>query len=203
MAFTEMDIHKGSMMNKTLITGSLYQVSQQSQKPLAELFIDVRAAVIVDVSASMDRRDARDGKSRWQVAGEELTKLQAEMPGQIALFAFSDRVQFTPSGVLPETGKLGSTTKMSAALKHVKTMGLDIDGIRIMLVSDGEPNDQKATLDQAAKFTQRIDTIFVGPEGSKGASFLDELAKASGGIAATADCVSDLADTAMLLLMEG
>lgn len=190
-------------MNKSLVNGSLYQVSQQSQKPLAELFINVRAAVIVDVSTSMQSRDARDGKMRWQVAGDELTKLQGEMPGQIALFAFSDKVQFTPSGVLPETGKLGSTTHMASALKYVKSMGLDIDGIRIILVSDGEPNSRDATLEQAAKFSQRIDTIFVGPIDSRGASFLDELARASGGIAATAERVSDLADTAMLMLMEG
>jgi hypothetical protein len=187
-------------MNKTLVIGSLYQVAQQQQKPLAELFVDVRCAVIVDVSGSMAANDAGGGLSRWQAAGNELSTLQGEMPGEIAVFAFSKQVRFVPSGVLPELGTLGSSTGMARALNYVKSMGLDVAGVRIVLVSDGAPDSKEKTLDAAAKFTQRIDTIFVGPEGSPGAEFLARLAQASGGIAATADRVKELAATAKLLL---
>jgi hypothetical protein len=57
-----------------------------------------------------------------------------------------------------------------------------------------------ATLAAAAKFTQRIDTIFVGPEGGRGVAFLAKLAAASGGVAATAEKVRDLATTTRALL---
>jgi hypothetical protein len=187
-------------MSKALITGSLYQVAQQSNKSLAEMFVNVKCAVIVDVSGSMGAHDAGEGLSRWQAAGRELAALQGEMPGEIAVFAFSDHVQFVPSGVLPELGKLGSSTAMAKALNYVKSMGLDVAGMRIVLVSDGVPNSARQPLAIAAKFTQRIDTIFVGPEGGRGAEFLAQLAATSGGIAATAEKVHDLATTTKLLL---
>jgi hypothetical protein len=187
-------------MNNSLVKGSLYQVAQQQQKPLAELFVNVECAVIVDVSGSMAANDAGEGLSRWQAAGNELAALQGEMPGEIAVLAFSKRVLFVPSGVLPELGTLGDSTGMARALDYVRSMGLDVAGIRLVLVSDGAPDSKEKTLNAAAKFTQRIDTIFVGPEGSPGAEFLAQLAQASGGIAATADRVKELAATAKLLL---
>lgn len=187
-------------MNQFLVVGSLYQVSQRDNKSLAELFVNVRCAVIVDVSGSMGAHDAPGGVSRWQAAGRELTTLQGEMPGAIAVFAFSDQVRFVPSGVLPELGKLGGSTGMANALDYVRSMGLDVEGMRVVLVSDGVPNSKEATLAAAAKFKQRIDTIFVGPEGGSGATFLAQLAQAGGGIAATAERVKELAKTTQLLL---
>lgn len=187
-------------MGNALVTGSLYQVAQQSNKSLAELFVDVKCAVIVDVSGSMAANDAGDGLSRWQAAGNELAALQADMPGEIAVFAFSKQVRFVPSGVLPELGTLGDFTGMARALDYVRSMGLDVPGVRLVLVSDGIPDNVQRTITAAAKFTQRIDTIFVGPEGGCGAEFLAQLAQASGGIAATADRVRELAATAKLLL---
>lgn len=189
------------MNQNALVVGSLNQVSQQSQRPLAELFVDVQCAIIVDVSGSMAACDSRDNKSRWQVAGEELISLQSDMPGQIAVFAFSDDVRFVPSGILPELGVLGAGTGMAKALRYVKRMGLDVPGIRIVLISDGEPDNRDATLAQARKFTVRIDTIYVGPEDRpRGRDFLALLARESGGIAATADRVEELAATTKLLL---
>jgi hypothetical protein len=80
-------------------------------------------------------------------------------------------------------------------------MSLDVPGIRIILISDGDPNNKQSTLAAARKFTNRIDTIYVGPEGGRGNKFLAQLANESGGIAATADRVKELAETAQLLLM--
>jgi Mg-chelatase subunit ChlD len=188
-------------MNKLLVKGSLSQISQQHQKPLAELFVNVTCAIIVDISGSMDIRDSREGKTRWQVASEELINLQAQMPGQIAVFAFADRCQFVPSGILPRVETLGGSTNMAGALSYVRSMSLDVPGIRIVLISDGDPNNKQSTLAAARKFTNRIDTIYVGPEGGQGNKFLAQLANESGGIAATADRVKELAETAQLLLM--
>jgi Mg-chelatase subunit ChlD len=189
-------------MDTALVKGSLYQVAQQSGRSLAEQFVNVRCAVIVDVSGSMEAKDAGESRSRWQAAGAEMRTLQAEMPGEIAVIAFSDRVQFVPSGVLPRVGELGGGTGMARALDFVREIGLDTEGVRVVLVSDGAPNSREATLATARKFTQRIDTIFVGPEGGRGAEFLAQLAAASGGVAATASLVKELAATTRLLLTE-
>ena len=54
---------------------------------------------IVDVSPSMEERDSRGGRPRIDVAQEELAALQAEFPGRIAVFAFSDACRLVAGGV--------------------------------------------------------------------------------------------------------
>ena len=69
---------------------------------------------------------------------------------------------------------------MVKALEFVKRV--DGCGIKIILISDGEPNDEAATLSCAKTFSTRIDTVFVGKETSEGRAFLKKLSDATGGI---------------------
>jgi len=64
----------------------------------------------------------------------------------------------------------------------------------------GEPNDESEALKIAKTYRNRIDTIFVGPEGGSGQVFLNQLAKASGGQHVTADRVKELAQETKKLL---
>jgi Mg-chelatase subunit ChlD len=72
--------------------------------------------------------------------------------------------------------------------------------MRFIVISDGEPDDEKEALKVAKTFKNRIDTIFVGREGAEGQDFLNRLAKASGGSHVTADRVAQLADKTQKLL---
>ena len=188
------------MMNQELVVvGSLSRIASQNHISIAEAFVDVDACIVVDISFSMNTHDSRDGLSRWKHAGQELVELQKTMPGKLAVIAFSDRVQFVPSGVLPAIGELGQGTALANALKFAKT--LDVEGVRFVVISDGQPDDSRACLDVARTYKNRIDTIYVGPEDGSGSAFLMQLAQASGGQGVTAEKARDLASTAQRLLL--
>ena len=179
-----------------LIKGSISAIAQQNNQSIAETFINADVIIIVDTSVSMCAEDSRDGRSRYEVACEELKNLQASLPGKIALLSFSDDVIFCPSGI-PFNYEGG--TQLDKALKFAKVA--DVAGIRFIVISDGEPNSEEEAIKVAKTFKARIDCIFVGPEGSAGEKFLKRLAKASGGQGVTADRVKELADNVQRLLL--
>ena len=179
-----------------IIQGSLSQVAKQNNQSIAESFVNSSAIIIVDTSGSMHATDSRGGKSRYDVACAELKHLQGSLPGKLALLSFSDDVQFCPAGIPFD---FGEGTDLAKALKFAKVADL-ASGMRFIVISDGEPNDESEALKVAKTYRNRIDTIFVGPEGGSGQSFLNQLAKASGGQHVTADRVKELAQETKKLL---
>jgi len=171
------------MHNTALIPGSLEAIAVQEGQSLAESFLTADAIILVDTSGSMNARDVvrttweqNVTQSRYEAACEELKKLQAKLPGRIAVIAFSDKPEFAPGGI-PRF--IGGGTDLARALTFVHVAdGCDMS---FVVISDGEPNDEAAALNEAAKFVSRIDTVFVGPAGDPGEQFLEKLAKASGG----------------------
>ena len=163
-------------MQTSIVPGSLAAIAQRDNLSLAESFLSVDGILVVDMSGSMAAKDAPGGKPRFEAACEELRRLQAEMPGRVAVIAFSGVPEFCPGGVPPF---LGGGTDMAAALRMV----LPADGLaRIVLISDGDPDSPSETLAIARQFKSRIDTIYIGPErGSSGREFLARLAAATGG----------------------
>lgn len=184
------------MTNNAIVQGSMSAIAQQSGKSIAETFINASAIIIVDTSGSMHQCDSRGGKSRYDVACAELKHLQGSLPGKLALLSFADDVQFCPSGIPFD---FGGGTDLAKALKFAKVADLS-SGMRFIVISDGEPNDESEALKVAKTYRNRIDTIFVGPEGGMGQTFLNQLAKASGGQHVTADRVKELAQETKKLL---
>lgn len=184
-------------MNTQIITGSLGAIAQQEGKSIAESFINADCIILVDTSSSMSAHDSRGGKSRYDVACEELATLQVNLPGKLALLSFSDDVIFCPNGVPFD---FGCMTDLARALKFAK-MGDLSSGMRFIVISDGEPNNEEEALAVARTYKNRIDTVFVGPDGSDGQAFLKRLAKASGGQTVTADRVKELAANVQKLLL--
>lgn len=190
--------------------GSLSDIARKSGLTLAEAFMSCDAVVIVDTSGSMAIKDAVDGDvdrkdhpsgqtntSRYNAACWELTKLQADLPGKVAVIAFSDHAEFCPSGV---PRNIGAGTAMHKALDFIKVA--DGTGIKLILISDGQPDDPQRTLDIARTFTSKIDTIFIGRGGDSGAEFLRRLAEATGGVSTTQATaqLNQLGSTVRLLL---
>jgi Mg-chelatase subunit ChlD len=184
-------------MEMSVVPGSIGSVAARANQTLAESLLGAEIMLLIDASGSMTACDSRGGRSRWDVAVEELTKLQAAHPGKIAVVAFSCDVVFAPSGV-PRFE--GSGTDLAAGLRFI----LPFDGtVRFIVVSDGCPNDEREALKVAKQFTSRIDTIFVGDESdwSGGAAFLVRLAAASGGQSVKADRAAELAERVETLLL--
>ena len=70
---------------------------------------------------------------------------------------------------------------MVKALQFVKVV--DNCGVRVILISDGEPNNPDGTLKLASQFKSHIDVIHVGAEtDTKGREFLRKLASLTGGV---------------------
>lgn len=182
--------------NNAVVVGSISDIAQRNGTSLAESFINCDAVVIVDVSGSMAAKDSRGGRSRYDIALEELAALQSHLPGKIAVIAFSDSVVFVPGGQPPF---MGSGTNLAAALRFAKVA--DVPDMRFFIISDGSPDDEQAALNVAKTYSNRIDTIYVGPESyPRGREFLERLARASGGQSTTADRVQDLARVTQQLL---
>lgn len=168
-------------MSANIVPGSLSAIAQQAGQSLAESFLSADAIIVVDVSGSMDARDVRgtnweQTQSRYEAACAELRKLQESMPGRVAVVAFSDRPEFAPGGI---PRMMGGGTDLTKALAFVRAAD-DCD-MRFIVISDGQPNDEPTALAEARRFTSKIDTVFVGPNGDPGADFLRRLAAASGG----------------------
>jgi hypothetical protein len=178
--------------NTAIVPGSLMA---QGQHSLAESFLNADAILIVDMSGSMGMEDAPGEIARWDAAENELIRLQAENPGKLAVVAFSGTVEFCPTGIPP---RLGGGTNMAAALRFVKPA--DGTGVKFILISDGEPDDKMEVLNVAYSFESKIDTVYIGPEGGRGASFLAKLAQQAGGMATTSKAPGLLADNVTLLL---
>jgi Mg-chelatase subunit ChlD len=168
-------------MNTSIVPGSLTDIARQSGQSLAESFVNAAVIVIVDVSGSMNTRDSRGRRSRYDVALEELRRVQGENPGKVAVLGFSDHTYFHPDG-LPTYQ--GSGTDLAGALRFAKVA--DVPGMQFVVISDGEPNDEESALHLAAQYQAHIHTIYVGPEnGVSARQFLDLLARKSGGQSVT------------------
>jgi Mg-chelatase subunit ChlD len=175
-------------MDNAIVPGSLSAIAKQENKSIAETFVNADCIVIVDTSASMNSHDSRGGRSRYEVACEELAQLQAHHPGKIAVLAFSNDVMFCPSGI---PAYLGGGTDMAKALQFAKIA--DVTGMQFILISDGEPDDETKTLDIARTYQNKISTIYVGPEQHPaGRDFLYRLAQATGGTGITVDRAREL-----------
>ena len=165
-------------MTRAITVGSLAAISKNENLTLAESFLSVDAILVVDMSGSMGANDAPGGISRYDAAEQELRQLQKQLPGKVAVVAFSNSPQFCPGGVPP---RMGGSTDMGAALRFVHAA----DGCaQIVLISDGEPNSEAETLAVAREFAHKIDTVYIGPESghyARGRSFLEKLAAATGG----------------------
>jgi len=71
----------------------------------------------------------------------------------------------------------GGSTPLADAINFSKANS----ATRLVVISDGEPDDKDAAMNAAMLFLGRIDVVFVGRPGCGGSAFLDRLARATGG----------------------
>jgi hypothetical protein len=160
-----------------LVRGSLADIASQSNQTVAETFLNADLIVLLDVSASMGRNDARGNRQRYDVACEELALLQADMPGRVAVIGFSAYPEFAPSG---KPAYQGGNTDLAGALKFARIA--DTGDVRFAVISDGEPDSEREALDAAKTYKGCIDCIYIGPENDKRAQdFMSRLASAHNG----------------------
>lgn len=184
--------------------GSIMDQVAEKGITTAEAIAGARYLVLLDQSGSMENCDARGGRSRYAVAGEELLRIQAAWPGQILLVEFADEVRFRLNGISTgrTDGDIGGGTNLVGALEAIRMA----DGIlEIIVVSDGEPSDAAGALAVAAGFRSAIHTIYIGRQGGEGELFLSRLSAANrrGGSRFVAPKPGELASGIIALLGSG
>ena len=100
-----------------VIVGSMADYQRKTGAGLAKSWLQVKAVVVVDISGSMDTRDAGDGHRRVDVAKMELAKLQKQLQGQIAVVEFNYDARWGRDGSL---GEPAGGTNLAGALDYVR-----------------------------------------------------------------------------------
>src|SRR5262245_32080323 len=134
--------------------------------------------VILDVSYSMDERDAiyrGQRVRRIDAARQQLIEIQAMFPGQVAIIAFSDEAQACPGGVAPEPN---GWTNLHLALEMAREA--DTGSMKFCIISDGLPQQTELVYREAEKFSVPLDVIYVGKQ-PEGRAFMEDFAKKTGG----------------------
>jgi hypothetical protein len=187
----------GAIVAGPVLTGSLGAAARHHGGSLARAWMDVKAVLVCDVSSSMSERDAglkrsngevRDRRSRWDACCEELARLQVQHPGKCAIVAFSSQPTLALGGRLPPPA---GGTHLAEALDYVRSLlEPDATGITVIVLSDGEPNDETEALASGRKLVRlgaKLEAVYVGPEGqTDGRVFLARLAGLSGATPRTA-----------------
>lgn len=164
------------------VKGSLQSIANKDKIAVAQAFINCEILACLDVSPSMTYEDCPGNQKRFKVAANEVARLQAENPGKVGLICWSDGQRFLPGGIAE---MFGESTDVAGLLRYIKKA--DGAGIKLVIISDGEPDDDEAAISEAKKFKSKIHAIYIGPEctcknGTQcGADFLKRLSAATGG----------------------
>lgn len=186
-------------MNKSMVPGSTLDLSEKNNISLAESFLSAQIVVLLDNSGSMGANDGPMGQTRRKAAEIQLVGLQKKFPGQIALICFADHSVYSPGGIIVPCG---GSTDMKGVLEFAKMA--DDCGLKIIIISDGFPNDPSRTLEIARTYQTKIDAIYIGPEtDSSGRDFLEQLVSVTGGKFIKSDEVGQLEDGVETLLLGG
>jgi Mg-chelatase subunit ChlD len=186
------------MSKNAIVKGSLSAISKRNNCSLAESFLSADVLLLVDMSGSMSATDAPGGLSRYQAAENDVIRLQHRHEGKVALVCFSSTVMFVPGG---KPLRMGGGTDLAKALRYIKVA--DDADIKLILISDGLPNNSESALSVAMTFKSKISTIYIGPENDMqgGRAFLKKLADATGGQSLKSDSPGLLADKVETLML--
>jgi uncharacterized protein with von Willebrand factor type A (vWA) domain len=130
--------------------------------------------LIIDRSGSMAIKDQPGGRSRWAAARESAHALAARCeeldPDGITLYVFGSRFRRYDNVTAERVGQVfvenepAGGTDLAGVLAHAfgsyfdrKRAGGAPDGETIVVVTDGEPDDQKAVMKTIVDATRRLD----------------------------------------------
>lgn len=135
-----------------------------------------QVVILADVSASMDVPTAT-GARKIDVLREAVAAARRITPSR--LFAFSGGVREVEAIPEPE-----HNTNLAGALHAVRQLDPGVT----LVISDGQPDDDKEALIEAAQFRGAIDVLYIGSETDYAAiAFMRRLAAAAGGELRTHD----------------
>lgn len=152
-------------------TGAVDRVAERLHR------LDGPQILLADVSGSM-AAPAWGGRRKIDVLREAVTGVRTRSPYH--LMAFASQVMDGLVDIPEPEGTTRLDLGLAAALRHQPRATL--------VISDGQPDDEQAALDVAARLPGRIDVLYVGPDGDRAAmEFLQRLARVGCGGFQSAD----------------
>jgi Mg-chelatase subunit ChlD len=155
-----------------------------------------RSILLVDVSFSMTDR-LRAGGRKIDALRKVVTTLRETHPVPVAAFGVND--SYTGVALIDEVPEPQGSTPMDNAIDFGREQGAN----HLVIVTDGQPNDEHSTMRAAKAFGNPIDVFYVG-DGS-GREFAKRLATMTGGEFQNADlgAIKALASGIRLMLGDG
>jgi hypothetical protein len=126
---------------------------------------------LLDISGSMD--SIVDDKSKI----DHLTDVMLKYP-DAKMICFSSKVEMIDN--IKNIPRPAGSTNLALALKYIKSKE-DNTIERVVLVSDGEPDDKNEAFKASEKLNLPIDIIFIGKMGTDAEIFMEQLSKQTGG----------------------
>jgi hypothetical protein len=132
--------------------------------------------LLLDLSGSMDELVGMSGKTRRNMLEQALANLLPRHPGVLVyIFGTDVRRLSEPQAGLPET--MGGTN----LAKALRTLQAEHPS-HVVVISDGEPQDERGALNAAMMLSCKISTIYCGDEAnSQAIAFLNKLRLCSRG----------------------
>jgi Mg-chelatase subunit ChlD len=156
-----------------------------------------RSLLLVDCSGSMSY-PIKSGERRIDALRKVVATLRETHPVPVAAFGVKAHGQVEVVDTIPEPH---GGTPMAEAILFALNQGAN----HIVLVTDGEANNEIATFDAARRFGGQIDTFYIGNGNDRGSAFAAELAAMTGGTANLTDLgkPKELAGKIVLMLGDG
>jgi Mg-chelatase subunit ChlD len=175
---SELDVSKKNLLRSNNDEKSL-SLSQKLTKGLEEIKAKkdfLKKIFLLDISGSMEMYV--EGRSKL----DHLRHIMKDYP-EARKVCFSSDVYCN----VDRNGNVDCTiptsahgsTDLARAIRHLR--GLAKRPERIVLISDGEPDDMVAATREATGFSVPIDIIFIGQKGSSGERFMIDLARLTRG----------------------
>ena len=151
----------------------------RSLKDLVRVKTAETTFLLLDCSGSMHAQ-MRNGKRRIDGLREVVRDVQAKRPTQMIAFGpftTGPTGDYAQVGFVTDVPEPHGGTPLHLALDLAAAKGAG----RVVVISDGWPNQREASLEAARRFGGRVDVVFVGDPNDPGQLFLEEVAKLTGG----------------------
>lgn len=179
-------------MSKDLVFSLKKSLSVGSLDDLVRAKTSEKIFLLIDCSGSMKER-MRNGKRRIDGLRIVVKDVQAEQP-DVKLIMFPGEGDGTPH-VTGSPHEPHGGTPLAQAIEVARSL----EAGRVVVISDGVPDDESQALDSAQRFGGRIDVVFVGNPHEPGEAFLLRLAESTGGTSFTGD-LSEMKELASKVL---
>jgi hypothetical protein len=128
--------------------------------------------LLLDVSLSMNDLDG-DERPKIDAVKNIVAKIK-----NAKKIAFSSSVEVIGNGC--DLGYPGGNTNLAYAFEYIRTKGI-YRGKKIILVSDGEPDDPELAIEELKMLKQPIYIIYIGESGTEGEYFMKKIASITKG----------------------